>query len=158
PIEQLDELGADRFGGHVLVASSLKAVSMGLLGSGVRPGWWCAVDLEEQLLRIAPPPVLSRLVRADQGVVVVAVPMRGGVTVGRAVAAAAVAAAHAQAKVDPLPADAQAVLAPVAGRGDVGDGVEVGAGVSHGGCLHLVVRGRRGPSRRRWRPPRRWAA
>src|SRR5690606_29192674 len=54
-----------------------------------------------------------------------------GVAVGGAVAAPDVPAGHADAEVHPGCADPQAVLAAVAGRGDVLDGVEVSARVSH---------------------------
>src|SRR5207244_144371 len=90
-----------------------------------------ALELEEQLVGIAPPPVLPGLVGPDQWVVLMGVPVGGGVAVGRVVTAAHVATAHAQAQVDPAPADAKAVFAPLAGRGDVDDGVEMGAHLSH---------------------------
>src|SRR5690606_29290243 len=66
-------------------------------------------------------------------VVGVGVPVGGGVPVRGAVAAADVTAAHAHPKVHPPPPDGLAVLASVARRRDVGDRVEVGAGVGHGG-------------------------
>lgn len=63
--------------------------------------------------------------------VVVGVPVRGGVTVGRTVTAADVAASNTEAKVDPASADPEAVLIARAGGGDIGDGVEVRAGTGH---------------------------
>jgi len=100
--------------------------------SGMRRRRGRALKLEEQLVGVAPPPVLSGLEGPDQGVVVVPVPVGRGVTVGRVVAAPDVAAVHAKAQVDPLAARAQAVLAALGGRGHVGHGVEVRACVSRG--------------------------
>ena len=53
--------------------------------------------------------------------------MLGGVPVRRVVAAPDVPAGHAQAEVDPLRTDAQAVLTAVRARGDFSDLIEVGA-------------------------------
>src|SRR5205085_8666405 len=82
------------------------------LGSGVRRGGRRPFDLEEELVRVAPPPVLARLVGADQRVIVVSVVVPGGVAVRRVVAAADVAAAHAHPQVNPAPAHAHAVSQP----------------------------------------------
>src|SRR5207248_10921852 len=81
-------------------------------GSGVRRGGRRPFDLEEELVRVAPPPVLARLVGADQRVIVVSVVVPGGVAVRRVVAAADVAAAHAHPQVNPAPAHAHAVSQP----------------------------------------------
>jgi hypothetical protein len=57
--------------------------------------------------------------------------MSGGVLVRRAVAAAHVAANHAESEVNPRSAGPQAVLAAVAARGDGADLVEMRAASSH---------------------------
>ena len=74
----------------------------------------------------APAPVLAGLERLHDRVPDLA-EMLGGVPVRRVVAAPDVPAGHAQAEVDPLRADAQAVLAAVRARGDFSDLIEVGA-------------------------------
>jgi hypothetical protein len=89
------------------------------------------IELEQQLIGVAPPPVFAGLERPDDGVGTMRVPMGRGVAVGRAVAAADVATLHAQPQVQPATTGAQAVLAPVAGWRHVFDCVEVCAGVSH---------------------------
>src|SRR2546423_2956376 len=94
---------------------------------GVRRG---AVDREGEIVEVAVPPVLTRFVGLDDRVVLRG-EVRGGVPVGRVVTAADVATRHAHPQVHPLAADAQAVLAPGAARGDVDDLVEVRAGLAH---------------------------
>src|SRR4051794_14513348 len=102
-------------------------------GSGQRRGRdpWRAADLRDphrDLVEIAPRPVLARLDRAHDRVVLAA-RVRGRVAVGRAVAAADVAALEADAQVDPPRAHLQAVLAAVDGLRQLGDldVLEVGA-------------------------------
>src|SRR5262245_9378522 len=87
-----------------------------------------AVDVERELIDVAPPPVFTRLVRPDDGMVVVRVPVRGGMPVRRVVATADVTARHADPQVQPALPDAQAVFTPGARRCHVGDGVEMRAG------------------------------
>src|SRR5690606_10020670 len=87
---------------------------------GRRPG-----DLERDLVAVAPPPVLARLVRPDDRVVAVGAEVGRGVPVGRAVAAADVPAGLADPQVEPAIAGAQAVLAAVRRGLHVADGVEV---------------------------------
>ena len=60
--------------------------------------------------------------------VAVRMPVRRGVTVGRAVAAPDVAARHAQPQVIPASADAQAVLAALTRRRDIIDQIEMATG------------------------------
>src|SRR5436190_23055954 len=60
-------------------------------------------------------------------------PMRGGVTVGRVVAATDVPACHAQSQVHPLATDAKAVFAPGARGADVDNAIQVRAGIGHAG-------------------------
>jgi hypothetical protein len=62
----------------------------------------------------------------------VRMPVRRGVTVGRAVAASDVAAGHAQPQVIPPSATAPAVLAALTRGHDVVDQVEMAAGGCHG--------------------------
>src|SRR5579872_2283968 len=97
-----------------------------------------SLQLEEQFVGVAPPPVLPGLEGTDQRVVVVGPPVGGGVSVGGAVAAAHVAAVHAQTEVDPVPTHLEAVLAPLARGCDVVQRVEMRTGVSHG-FLRLVL-------------------
>src|SRR4029077_4111579 len=99
------------------------------------------VELKEQLVGVAPPPVLSGLIGADQRVVVVRGPVRRGVAIRRAVAASDVPAVHAQAQVHPPSADPEAVLAPVARWCHLADGPEVAAGVGHVGLLAQITGG-----------------
>src|ERR1044072_3182171 len=94
-------------------------------------GRWSALDVEEQLLRVAPPPVLARLVGADERMIGVAPPVRRGVSVRGVVAAADMTAVHTQPKVHPLAADPQAVLAAGARRFNVANGVKVSTGIGH---------------------------
>ncbi|HXW34476.1 MAG TPA: hypothetical protein VEJ87_07845 [Acidimicrobiales bacterium] len=51
-------------------------------GSGMRGRGWCAVDFEEQLVGVAPPPVLFRFVGPYEGMVVVLVPVCRRMAVG----------------------------------------------------------------------------
>ena len=88
--------------------------------------------VEVDLIDIAPTPVLARLKRSDDRVTG-APEMSGGVLVRRAVAAAHVAANHAESEVNPRSASPQAVLAAVAARGDGADLVEMRAAGSHTG-------------------------
>ena len=65
------------------------------------------------------------------------VPVPGGVAVGRVVAAADVTAGHAHPKVHPSAAGSNAVLAAVARRRDVLDGLEVDTGTRHRAALRV---------------------
>jgi hypothetical protein len=97
-------------------------------------------SLEEQLVGVAPPPVVAGFVGADDGVVGVVVPVGGGVPVRRAVAAADVATVHAQPQVYPSSSDWYAVLTPGARGHDVlVDGLEVSAAFSHGRAARLTA-------------------
>src|SRR3954451_11108553 len=93
-------------------------------------------DAHRHLVDVAPRPVLARLERADDRVLLGA-RVRGRVTVGRAVAAADVAALEADPQVDPLAAAGEAVLASVDGLGQLEDFhvVEMGAVLGHRGSL-----------------------
>ena len=82
------------------------------------------------LVDIAPPPVLTRLVGADErvaGGLIVA----GGVAAGRVVAAADPAALDAEPQVHPDAPGGQAVLAARSAGADHADLVEVGAVIGH---------------------------
>ena len=81
----------------------------------MRRRWWCPVDRENDPVGVTPPPVLARLVRPDQWMVGMALPVGGGVAVRGAVAAADVPTVHADPQVDPSVAGTEAVLATVAG-------------------------------------------
>jgi hypothetical protein len=81
----------------------------------------CPLDEEDDVVRVAKPPVLARFVGLDDRVV----------TVGRAITATDVATGHAHPQMDPPAADAQTVRAPVAARLDIGDLVEMTAGIDH---------------------------
>ena len=83
-------------------------------------------SLEEDLVHVAPAPVLIRLERLDDGVPG-GVEVGGGVPVLRVVAAADVPADLAQAQVHPLVAYPQAVLAAVGARRDLVYCAEVSA-------------------------------
>src|SRR4051812_27143970 len=107
--------------------------------------WWRVLDLEEQLVGVAPPPVFARLVRTDEWMVVVGAPVCGGVAVRRVVATPDVAAGLAHPQMDPLATDAKAVFTSLARGFDVADGVEVRACV---GC-HAADRKHRDPMSRR---------
>ena len=98
--------------------------------SGVRRSRRCPVDLEQQVVDVAPPPVLARAVRTHDGMVGVYSPVRGGVAVRRAVAAAHMSAGGTQAQVHPLPSDAEAILAPVTRKAHFGQRIHVLAGLS----------------------------
>src|ERR1700730_7944729 len=101
--------------------------------SGVRRRRRSSFHLKEEVLGVAPPPVLARLVGADYGMAGVGLPMPGGVTARGVVAATDVPAAHAHAQVHPVAAGLQALLAPVTRWGDVLDRLQVSAGRrSHG--------------------------
>src|SRR5207253_959330 len=90
------------------------------------------VDPEEHVVDVAPAPVLARLERADDRMLGL-VGVGGRVAVGGVVAAADVTAGEADAEVQPLAADAEAVLAAVHGRRQFAqpDLVEVGAELAH---------------------------
>src|SRR5690349_14104252 len=99
-------------------------------------------DLEGHVVLVAPPPVLTRLVRLHDrvtgGVVV-----GGGVPAGRRVAAADVPAGHADPQVHPAAAGGEALDAAVAGRLDVPGAVEVGADfLGHAGVPSVASRSR----------------
>src|SRR5438552_1706015 len=121
-----------------VVASRAEPVTGMSACSGMRRGGWRAVELEEQLVGIAPPPVLAGLVRTDERVVGMPGPVGGCVPVRRVVAAADVAAGHAEAEVDPPATGAQAVLAPVARRGDLGRRAQMCTRLRHS-LLPVVV-------------------
>jgi hypothetical protein len=93
---------------------------------------------EEDLIDIAPDPVLARFEGLDDGVVG-GMKVLGGVLVFRRVAAADVAADKAEAEVDPAVARLEAILATVRARGDIVDLVEMGAGLVHGGFPSVVT-------------------
>src|ERR1700730_3928022 len=95
--------------------------------SGVRRRRRSSFQLEEEVVGVAPPPVLARLVGADYGMAGVGPPMRWGVTARGVVPATDVPAGHAHPQVHPAAAGLQALLAAVAGGGDIPDRVEVGA-------------------------------
>src|SRR5256714_5965540 len=119
-----------------------------------------SVELEHELVRIAPEPVLTRLEGLDHRVGRRAVVLRG-VLVLRAVTAADVAAGHAEAEVDPDVADLQALLAALAAGGDVEvDLVQMRAGVGHQPRYPSTVSGSRSVapsgSRPALRRARRW--
>src|SRR5579884_876858 len=92
--------------------------------SGMGSRGACTIDLEGQLVGVAPPPVLAWLVGPDDWVVLLP-PVSSGMAVRRAIAAPDVAAGHAHAQVHPSPAYPETVLASVTRGSDVGDGVEV---------------------------------
>src|SRR5713226_8236443 len=75
---------------------------------------------------VTPAPVFARLERLDDRVGDF-VEVRGRVLVGGAVAATHVTAGHAEPKVHPRAAHAQAVLAPIGAGGDFADLVKVTA-------------------------------
>src|SRR5665213_1884424 len=81
-----------------------------LVRSGVRRRGRGALDLEDQLVGVAPPPVLARLVGADERVIGMGAPVGRGVAIGRAVAAPDVPAAQAHPEMDPLATGAETVL------------------------------------------------
>src|SRR4051812_36181779 len=126
----------------------------GTVDSGMRWGRRCTLDLEEEVVGIAPPPFLTRFERADEGMLRLLVPVLGGVTVRGVVAAPDVTARHAQTQVNPAAADAQAVLTTVCRRGHIDNRVEMRARVSH--QISSVPRERRGPNDRDRPPPRSW--
>src|SRR6266851_1885762 len=84
--------------------------------------------VELDLVGIAPAPVLARLERPDDRMSGL-VEMRGGVFVRGAVAAADMTTLHAEPKVHPRAAHAQAVLASVGAGRDLTDLVEMRANV-----------------------------
>src|SRR4029077_2890395 len=83
-----------------------------------------ASRIEVDLVPVAPAPVLARLKRSHDRVVG-AMEMGGRVSVWRVVAAAHVAAAHAQPEVHPTASHLEAVLAAVGAGGDFLDLVEM---------------------------------
>src|SRR3954452_14292079 len=88
-------------------------------------------SVEDDLVDVAPAPVLTRLEGADDRVIG-AVEMLGGVLVLGVVATADVAADHAQSQMDPGIADGEAFLAPLrCTRRDLLDLIEMGAGTAH---------------------------
>jgi hypothetical protein len=111
--------------------------------------------LEEELIHVTPAPVLAGL-ETPYDRVVRRVEVLGGVASGRVVAAPDVAALLAQAKVDPVSAGGQALLAPLGRSGlngvDIG---EMGATLGHNGSFSAgrseVQDGGRKPTR--WRGP-----
>src|SRR5262249_9346627 len=103
---------------------------------------------EEDLVDVAPGPVLARLERADEGVVR-AVEVLGGVLVLRRIAAADVAAGEAEPEVDPAVPHLEALLATVGVRGDVADLVQVVADGHRSLLLGALAYTRRAPLRLR---------
>ena len=91
-------------------------------------GYDSAPDVD--FIHVAPAPVLAGFDRLDQRMAR-HVEMLGGVFVFRRVATADVSACEAHAQVHPATADAQAVFASLAGRGDGVDLVEVRTGRGH---------------------------
>src|SRR5690606_19847755 len=89
---------------------------------------------ERLLVRVAPPPVLTRLERGNERVRGGAV-VRTGVPVRGAVAAPHVAARTTHPQVYPPRTDREAVLATVGRRLRVGDLIDVLTGWSHGPAL-----------------------
>jgi hypothetical protein len=82
----------------------------------MRGGGLCPFDLEQHLLGIAPPPVLSRLKRANQRVVNVIVIVRSRMTVRRVVTTSDVATCHAFSEMKPFTAEAETILTTGARR------------------------------------------
>src|SRR3954471_13782245 len=99
-----------------------------------------AGHLEGEVILVAPPPLLARLVGADDGVIAVLLPVARRVAVRRVVATPDVATRHAHAQVHPAPADAEAVLAPRARWIHIGDGVEMRALLRHPSILSRRAR------------------
>jgi hypothetical protein len=91
---------------------------------------WRAVDLEGEIVDVVVPPVLSWLVGLDERVIF-GTKVRGRVPVRRVVTAADVSARHAHSQVEPLTADAKAVLASIATGRHVANLVEVTARRGH---------------------------
>jgi hypothetical protein len=88
------------------------------------------LELEEELVLVAPEPVLARLKRADDRVVgLMKVP--GRVLAGRVVTAADMPARLAHPQVNPYPTCLQALFAAGTTRRDVADLIEVRA-LAHG--------------------------
>src|SRR5262249_43996587 len=87
-------------------------------------------EVEGDLVDVAPAPVLGRVVALDDRVLRLG-EVLGRVSVGRAVAAADVAAAAAEPQVHPGRAGAQALLAAERAGDDVADAAQVIAGVRH---------------------------
>src|SRR5581483_4319084 len=83
--------------------------------SVVQPAEGIVVDLEREIVDVAPPPLLAGLVGAHQRMRG-GVEVRGGVLAGRVVAAADVAALQAETEVQPATAAGQAFHAAVAAR------------------------------------------
>ena len=83
---------------------------------GVGPVRSCRGGLEQQLVRIAPAPVFTRL-EAPHDRVFGLVEMLGGVAIGRIVTAADMAAGEAEPKMDPPAAAGEALLTPAGGLG-----------------------------------------
>src|SRR5258708_31993231 len=98
------------------------------MGGGRR----CALELEGEVVHVAPVPLLTGLEGADQRVGD-GPEMAGGMSPRRVVATAHVSAFLTDAQVDPVVAPlGEAVLAAGGGGSDVVDLVEVGAGLRHG--------------------------
>src|SRR5665213_2393259 len=87
--------------------------------------------LDEQVIDVAPGPIFAALEAADDRVMRRMIVL-GGVGIGRAVAAADVAARHAQSEMHPLSADLQALFTALGrARRDVMDLIEVFALLRH---------------------------
>src|ERR1700682_1366413 len=86
--------------------------------------------VEHHLVDVAPAPVLARLKRSDDRVAG-ATEVSGSVLVRRAVAAAHMAAGHAESKMNPDGADLQAVFTTVGVGGDGADLIEMGTRGNH---------------------------
>lgn len=98
----------------------------GLVRSGMRRAGRVGVELEGELVDVAPQPFLTRLVALHDGMSGRS-EMCGRMSVRRAVAATDVAAFGAPPKVQPARSDRQTVLAPRAVRAVDDDRVEVAA-------------------------------
>ncbi len=83
-------------------------------------------QIEHDFVHIAPAPSFRRIVAFDDGMSG-GVEMRGGVLVGRVVAAADVTAAAADPQMQPLAAGLQAFLATKRARRNIADAGDVGA-------------------------------
>jgi hypothetical protein len=96
-----------------------------------------AVDVEGELVDVAPPPRLPRFEGLHQRVRGL-IEVRGGMPTGRAVATADVAADHAHPEMNPPTSQLETVLAAIGRRADLSDLIEVVAellGFQHGGSF-----------------------
>jgi hypothetical protein len=91
---------------------------------------WRTLELEEELIPIAPEPVLTRLEGPDDGMLG-RVEVRRRMPVRRVVATSDVAALLTDTQMDPATAGTQTVLTSFSARTDFGDRFEVRAGLAH---------------------------